>query len=691
MEERQPSYRYVKVNNVALDLSATELSNKAHNANLLLTKLVDGIRQKTERTFVLISCDNDREFFVDNLRTGLRNRGSPCLLAGFDRIHEEVEPFRSVLHGFVQSIWQEIHYNVTGKGTTDVILSSVARFVGENWRSIFESHPEFEAFREGIAVPDLGDSLEQLFSVLDSMSIERVANWIPKLLQILTSATEQPLTTVLDDIDVASEPSKKVLLSIMSETQVPAVFIGLCSNQECLGVDNFVSSIESMDDWNVIKLSAADDCFRNFLDVFDRKESNHDLRSLPNDVREVIAIASCFGRSVPFSLLQRAVSDHGVLDSKLLAEYGLARRRYFGEDEFYFSSTFMSPKVYAEIEDKPRIHLRIARRLVEKGILDFDRYSWYFNFVPFHIRRGLDAVLSEERCRLLEVCLEQGGKAVKQTQFSLAWAWLEVGVNLLDRNCWKEEYHLALAVATGAVEVAYARGEHEDVLDLVGKILQNARGIDDTLMAQVMMSYSYDAVGREAEALECCLSTLNDLGENFSKSPRKLQVGLRYTRAKRMIDKAGINSLRSLPPMSDARELSKMQLLAAAVAISYRPRPVLAALLTIRMVELTVEHGGSSISAYALCLFGTMVASYGSKLKQGSLYGEVGLALLSRFKSREWISRVYVAAYAVLYAWNRPLKANLPHLKLSFQASMWTGDTNVSAFNYPSSTACSNT
>lgn len=688
-ETKQDCHRGIKVEEFTQASSASHERAETDNATTALVEALLDLGKDSEQTFVLVSCDQYREDSANTLREALWDQGSSCLAGRFDRIHEEVEPFRCLLHGFVQSIWQEIDNLKKSRcddEEIDVILNSVTQFVRENGKNVFESHPDFAVFRDGNAAPEFGDSMEQLFMVLDSMPIARVSNWIPNFLHILRMAKKQPLTILLDDLDFATETSKKMLQSIFSETRVPALFVGFCPEQSLAAVEDFVSCVEINNDWQVIKLSSAGEHFRKFLGVRNdgdlQRETEPSSQVLPDDVQEVMTIAACFGRSVPASLLQGALAcQDESLDDEHLAQHGLVRRSHFGEEEFCFSSTLMSSRVYSKIEDKPRMHLNIARRLVEKGILNVDRYCWYLNFVPFHIRHGLRAVLEVERYRLLEVCLEQGGKAVRQTQFSLAWGWLDVGLNLLDRNCWKEEYHLTLSVVSCGVEVAYAKGDHSVVLDLVDRILRNARGLDDTLMAEVMKSYSYDAVGREAEALECCLSTLNNLDEHFCKNPSKVKVALRYKRAKKLIQRSGIESLRTLPPMSEARALSKMQLLAAAVAVAYRPRPVLTALLVIRMVELTMERGACAISAYALCFFGTMVISYGQEIKEGFMCGDVGLALLRRFKAREWVPRVYGLTYAVLVSWNRPLETSLPPLKLSFQAGMCTGDTDVSACN----------
>ena len=674
------------VEEVAVDPPITDespVTQGVHATNVLSELIVD-LRKMSRRTFVLVSCNGvDRDCFIKCLRGTLQNGGWPCLEGRFDRVHEQVEPFRSVLIGFVQSIWQEIDLNAAKiDEAAETILESVDRFVRDHWRNVFESNDGLAPFRSEIAAPDLGDSVEELFSVLESMSVARVRNWIPKLLEILRSAKGQDPTLLLDNMDVASEPSQTILHSILSETHSPSLFFGFYSEDNSLAVEDFVSRIAITNNWHVVRLSSGDERFRNFREAADREENEERVASMPESVQEVMKIAACFGRFVPFPVLQAVVSQYDLsVNSDLLAQHGLVRRHHFGEDEFYFASCFISPSIYSEIEDKPRIHLSIARCLVEKGILEVGRYRWYLNFVPFHIHRGLDAVLSEERYRLLEVCLEQGGKAVKQTQFVLAWAWIDVGLRLLDRNCWKEEYHLTLSVVSCAVEVAYAKGDHVVVLDQADRILRNARGIDDTLMAHVMKSYSYDAVGRDAEALECCLSTLNELGEAFCKNPSKIKVALRYKGVKKLIQRNGIHSLRFLPPMSDARALSKMQLLAAAVASAFRPRPVLTALLVIRMVELTLEHGACALSSYALCVFGTLVVSYGREAKDGYRYGEVALALLHRFKSREWVPRVYMAAHSTLFGWDRPLEENLAPLKLSFQAGMCTGDTNVSTCN----------
>lgn len=639
----------------------------------------------SKKAFVLMSGEDSGDLSTRIIEHSVPSDGSYLLLGRFDPFHEEAEPLRSVLHCLIQCLWSQIAPPGGGgsgdEAPEETILDTIRETIRADRQNVFDNHEDFSKFHEESTETPLDSTVDELFRRLDAMSVMRIVNWIPKVLRAISRLDKQLAKMVVYDIHHASQNSLEMLRYIIAETDCPSLFMATTNR-----ADNNKSIMKNLNlrelkGVEVFKMTYNDALLPLCAGVSSTKEGgatadSYELNAMPRDVTKILEVACCFGLSVPQPFLLASLPSSKMPSDELLSSHGLLSSSYFGEKEYFFSGDQLRDSLYSRIKNKAEMHLLIANRLLGNGVLERPSPKGK-TFVIFHIRRGHEEVEGDDRYELVRVCIEEGKAFAKIARFPIAWAWMKLGLSLLKRSSWQDKYPTTLNLHNTAVGVAYSLGDHEKVLELAATIARNANKMDDTLMSRVMTGYALGGAGKDEDALKLGLVALISVEEDFRGQDTKGRVAARYMKTKRLIHQTGFEELRGFVPMTNSKMLGKMQLLAVSLSNAFIPRPLLAATLSMRMIELTLEHGASSLSSFAFAVFGMLVGSFGGSTEESYDYASLGLEMLNKYHSREWVPRVYLAVFGFIYGWKQPISASLPPLKFAFLAGICTGDTEV--------------
>ena len=136
-----------------------------------------------------------------------------------------------------------------------------------------------------------------------------------------------------------------------------------------------------------------------------------------------------------------------------------------------------------------------------------------------------------------------------------------------------------------------------------------------------------------------------------------------------------------MPLMTKGDQICAMQMLNLVFPNVFKTDPLLAFLVSSKMVVLSLEHGLSAISSVAFSMYGTMYCAFTSNKDEGYRFGQVGLALLERFKSREWLPRVYFSVFGNINRLRDRMQDLIGPLHQGFRVGMETGDIEFAMLN----------
>lgn len=331
-----------------------------------------------------------------------------------------------------------------------------------------------------------------------------------------------------------------------------------------------------------------------------------EIMELSVEILEDLKIASCLGNSFDDEVFKHVASKtskcvKASIPSSLLLFDSFSQKWSFAHDR-------IQEIMYLLIPDDRResYHYTIGKTLWRR--LDVDKLESFIFVVVGQLLSSKSLLVNkDERIAVAKLCLVAGEKAASVSSFGKAHFYFSSGIKLLDKRSWRTDYELCLRLHSCAVECSYGRGLADDISDHVNEVLQNSRCLEDSIIARLMSMQALGNIGKMKDAMDAGISFLALLGESFPSRFISLHVIVERKKAekylKRMTDEQIITGL---PIMTDTIKLAAMQALNLTFFYAFTSNLSLAALIGLRIILLSLEHGISGLS----CLGFSSYANY---------------------------------------------------------------------------------
>ncbi len=138
-----------------------------------------------------------------------------------------------------------------------------------------------------------------------------------------------------------------------------------------------------------------------------------------------------------------------------------AERQFFifAYDSYRWVHDEIEAAAYALVtsDQAQETHLAIGRRLWKS--MDEEELKRNIFVVLSQLMRGVDLIQTQkERDAVASLCLWAGETAARSSTFRTALAYLDVGLELLGEDQWREQYDLSIALHNLTAECAYCAG-----------------------------------------------------------------------------------------------------------------------------------------------------------------------------------------------------------------------------------------
>src|SRR5262249_44304606 len=158
-------------------------------------------------------------------------------------------------------------------------------------------------------------------------------------------------------------------------------------------------------------------------------------------------------------------------------------------------------------EDRDAIHWRVGQLMLRNTPPD-QREAQIFALVA-QLNHGVALLATQaERDELAGLNLLAACKAKLSAAYQPAFAYAQVGCQLLDDDAWQRRYNLALDLYTEAAETAYLSGDHASMARLVEVVQHQATSLLDTVKAYEVLLRAYHSL----EAAPIAFDVLRQLG-----------------------------------------------------------------------------------------------------------------------------------------------------------------------------------
>ncbi|HID99202.1 MAG TPA: GAF domain-containing protein, partial [Thiotrichaceae bacterium] len=227
--------------------------------------------------------------------------------------------------------------------------------------------------------------------------------------------------------------------------------------------------------------------------------------------------------------------------------------------------------------------------------------------------------------------------------------------------------------------------EFEESERLVKVVLCQAKTVLDQVKVYEIQMQAYTAQNQLLKVVETMRAVVKLLGVEFPEQPNDSDIEQALEETLSLLGDKPIEDLIELPEMTDPEKLAVMRILSGALITVGITVPELAALITFKLVNLSIKHGNAPASAYGYATCGFMFCGIVGDIETGFKFGELALSVLERFNALELKAKVFEVINLAVRPWKEPLKNTLKAFLEAYKSALETGDLEYaanSAFDY---------
>jgi PAS domain S-box-containing protein len=325
-------------------------------------------------------------------------------------------------------------------------------------------------------------------------------------------------------------------------------------------------------------------------------------------------------------------------------------------------------------EDKKAVHLQVGRLMGDNTPKD-QLEEKIFDLVN-HLNLGTELITDqEERTELARLNLMAGKKAKASTAYKSAVEYLTAGIELLPQDCWQIHYDLAFSLHLETAECQYLNSNFDEAERLFEKILQQAKTSHEKTRVYNVKIVLYVNMTKFDEAIAIGIEGLKLLGLNLPVKPGKATILLEIVKTKWNLGRRKIEELIHLPEMTDPNKKAAMNLLLNIAAPAFFVNQDLFALVTLKMVNMSLRYGNANISSFGYMIYAVMLGTALGNFESGYEFGQLALNLNTRFNNTELTAKLNTSFSVLVYPWRKPIGiTDRQTMMKAYQAGLNSGD-----------------
>ncbi|NEO39725.1 MAG: AAA family ATPase [Moorea sp. SIOASIH] len=352
---------------------------------------------------------------------------------------------------------------------------------------------------------------------------------------------------------------------------------------------------------------------------------------------------------------------------------------------FRFQHDRVQQAAYTLIEpsQKTAFHLLIGRLLLKTKTSEALSES-IFEIID-HLNLASDQVTSpEEFHEIARLNLIASQKAKIAAAYELATNYANAGINHLSDlsgDSWQTDYELTLALHNEAIEAAYLNGDLKAMARLAKVVLQQARLLLDKVKAYQVQIQASIGQNQLLDALNTALTILKLLGVSLPETPTNTDIELGLAETIENLPAMGIQDLINMPEMTDPYKLATMGILSSVLNAAYMAIPDLLPLIVFAQVNLSINHGNSSFSAFAYANYGLILCGIVGDIDSGYEFGKLAFSLIENVNNRaNTKARTFEIVCLSIKHWKEHIRETLNPLLEAYQSGLETGDLEYASF-----------
>jgi len=426
------------------------------------------------------------------------------------------------------------------------------------------------------------------------------------------------------------------------------------------------------------------------------------IQKLPEPTQAILKLAACIGNRFSLFVLaiafnKSAAETATILWSSLQAglilplseSYKIAvvgeadwdQHNYSSEIVYKFLHDRVQQAAYSLIpeSEKKVTHLKIGELLL-KNTPAVELEENIFDIVN-QLNLGRELIQSQaEKNQLAELNLKAGKKAIVSNAYDVAAKCLNISLELLNQDSWKNQYQLTLDIHLQAISAEYLNIKFERANQLSDLVLKCANTLLDKIPVYEQKIQFYIAKNQMHLVIETVMPLLKELEFPLPKKISKLQLVIELLRTKINLRNQSIEDLANIPAMIDPYKLATMRLLNAIFVAAGTIKPDILPIIAMRMINFSIQYGNCPQTAIGYCLYGLILCGGMGDINGGYRCGQLAIKLVDKFDSKKIKPSVYTFSVGTIRHWKEPAKHLIESWLEIIKISLEVGDLEYSGY-----------
>ncbi|MEG3988355.1 AAA family ATPase [Microcoleus sp. S28C3] len=427
------------------------------------------------------------------------------------------------------------------------------------------------------------------------------------------------------------------------------------------------------------------------------------LEKLPLATQNILKLAACIGNQFDLTTLA-IVSEHSevetaanlwkALQEGLILPIGDVYKFYVGAESqavtpeksqnvtYKFLHDRVQQSAYSLIpnDQKQATHYQIGKLLLQQ-ISTQARVDRIFEIVN-QLNHGTVLITQPtEREELAQLNLIACRKAKSSTAYQAAREYVTVGLSLLEKNTWQQQYEMTLALYELAAEVAMLNGNFEAMEQFIDIVIQQARSLPEKVNVYCIRIQSHISQNKLTSAIAIAQPVLQQLGVTFPETPTPSDLQQEIQEIEELIGNREIADLVNLPEMRDVEKLGTIKIANIISPAAYFTGSALFPLLNTLSVKLSIQYGNTSISAFGYTNYGNILCNFFQAIDTGSQFGSLALQIISKLDAKASKTDVLLTLGLFVVHRNSHIQETLPLLQEGYTTAIEFGNLLFAGYN----------
>lgn len=455
--------------------------------------------------------------------------------------------------------------------------------------------------------------------------------------------------------------------------------------------------------WEITKIEAVD-ITDNVVELMIRK-----LKKMPESVQHVLWLAACIGNRFDLNSLS-IIREHSTVEVSQNLWPAIQDNLVFPTSDYeeqvsrldsnavirnpeLVTFSFLHDKVqqaaYALIEESEKkiVHLRIGRLLLE-NLGSNEQEERIFELVD-HLNVGRELLDNEkEKVELARLNLQAGIKAKEATAYRASGDYLITGLDCLSEDRWNATYNLSFDLNSNLAETEYLTGQFEKSTKVIEEILEHAKTSIERALVYNILVVQQTLNGEYAEAIETGRKALAELEIDLPTENFQTALEAELKMAKQALGNQKIESLIELHEVTLPETRIALKLLASILPVGYISHPELCRVVTVRMVNISLEHGHTPDSSFGYAFNGLVLSSFLKDFQAAYEYGQLAIKLSEKFNSSAQRCKATHVFAAFINNWSRHISHIQKLTDEGFLAGLESGELQFAGYHRYNRSLC---